>query len=331
MLIPSKILLHQSIISILHAFQKKGVFAELLKDANGLSVNDFEERLSLKKSVLLPLCDFLAVNAPEILSKKDDRYFLGSQYKEKNFQNALFFSLAYESVFTNLSDLLSGEKEYKRDFLRDGEYLSISSAIYNSLAWDCIIDTLKNLKFNSVIDIGCGAGDFLYRIKQSYPGANCFGVEFDKKAIDLFNKNAQGGNSQVFITEGDAAFPEKWKDMIVKKKTSDDVVITGVTLWHEFLYFGDDYLIDLFKRYRSLFPGGIFIFVEYNSFLFSEFKELPFSLKESASVYQLVHPLTMQGVPPKKNEWLSIIKRSGMTLKSEIFVEPNSTVYVCVL
>ena len=333
MLTPSNLIAHSAALNILCTLEKSGVLDELRKNKNGISAVLIAKQLSLKVSVLEPLCDFLVINAPEILQKQNKNYILGDVFNTTPMQNNLYFTLAYEPVLTHLTELLNGEMSYGKEILRNGKYLSRSSALYNSAAWDAVIDFLRKVEINTVVDLGCGTGDFLTRIQESFPRMNGIGIEIDTEVVDLANKilTEKKLEQQISVTKGDIAHPKVWKDDILKRVEPERTMFVGVTVWHEFLNKGEEYLCNILSQYRSYFPGSLFVIVEYNGVSFEDFKNLPESFRESASVYQLVHPLTLQGLPQTPQTWQTILTKSGVTIQDTFSVNPNSTIYVGIL
>jgi ubiquinone/menaquinone biosynthesis C-methylase UbiE len=55
------------------------------------------------------------------------------------------------------------------------------------------IDVLKECKFDSVLEVGCGAGANLYRIKQERPEVKVYGLDINKDAIIEAQKNLPDG------------------------------------------------------------------------------------------------------------------------------------------
>ena len=332
MLNTSKLLADYSILHVLCALQKGNVFAVLKENSAGIIVQDIATEFSLDSTILEALCDFLIINVPEILAKENEKYILKNFFYDKRFQNTLFFALAYESVFSNTASLLKKEVRYGQDVIRDGEYLGISSALYNERAWDAVIDLLRSMEVSTVVDLGCSIGDFLARVQKNFPRMCSIGVEVDPVAAAIAQETLSSRSDQeVLIIDGDAATPEIWKDSIMQKGNPSGTLFIGITMWHEFLYKGEQHLLDIFFQYRTLFPGSTFVVVEYNGFSVPETMLLPESRRESASVYQLVHPLTQQGLPQSPSKWRGLLEKSGMRLEKTISVYPNTTIYVATL
>jgi SAM-dependent methyltransferase len=51
-----------------------------------------------------------------------------------------------------------------------------------------IINLLKGLHFNSVLDVGCGVGTLLNEIKQLYPAVELSGTEYSREGLEIARK-----------------------------------------------------------------------------------------------------------------------------------------------
>jgi len=333
MLRPSKLLSDYAIFHVLFALQKGGVFSILNRYPTGATIQDILAKGNFDEKALEAFFDFLSINIPEILKKENNKYILQDFFYDKNFQNTLFFALAYEPVLSCADSLLKRESIYGADVIRNGEYLGLSSALYNKKACDTLIELLYDMDINTIIDLGCNKGDFLLSIGDFFPKMNVIGVEIDSVVSVIAQKELthKYPERSTLIINGDVSSPSVWRDFIPQKKNFRATMFVGITVWHEFLYKGEQYLLDIFLSYRKLFPGSVFVVVEYNGFSFSEFSSLPEYFRESASVYQLVHPLTLQGVPPSPSKWIELFKHAGMQLEKVVNVHPNTTIYITIL
>lgn len=333
MLTPTNLFADRTIFNVICTLEKGGVFGELKKHSGGITIKNLAQHLALNEPILEALFEFLVVNAPEVLIKKNKKYYITSTFLETAWQNCLYFTLAYEPVFTELLPILKGEMEYGKDVVRVGSYLRISSAIHNEPAWDLVIDRIKRMEISTIVDCGSSGGDFLLRACSEIPDVHGIGIENDALVVTEANDRLKNHvlSNRVTIVEGDASQPEIWRKNVLRDIESTNIVFTGITLWHEFLYYGEQYFLDILKRFRDNFPGSIFIVVEYNGFEWENLKMLSDSFREAASVYQLVHPLTNQGMPLPQEKWLEIFKKANIRLQEVETVKPNSTVYIGVL
>jgi 2-polyprenyl-3-methyl-5-hydroxy-6-metoxy-1,4-benzoquinol methylase len=83
-----------------------------------------------------------------------------------------------------------------------------------------ILKSLKELNFNTLIDIGCGDGRFLHKATREYPDKDFTGIDYSERAITL----ARFINPEIKFIRGDIA------DNIVKEKF--DVATLIETLEH---------------------------------------------------------------------------------------------------
>lgn len=318
-------------LKVLGTLEEIGALELLAQNPQGLSAKEIAGRLGLIPALLEPVCDFVSVNLPTILRKEGNCYFFDKKTYNQDFWGRLNFILAYEPVFSNLSQLLRGKVKYNKDIRRRGIYLQRSSAIYNAKAWQQIIEVLKKNNPHTIIDLGCGSAEFLIRICLTLPDTFGIGVEIDKKLAVLARGNIkeQKLSERILIIQGDAAKPEELMKHLAFKSDSTRIALVGITIWHEFLINSEKFLIELFRRYRDCFPGSIFIIAEYNGFSFEELINLPQPAREKASFYQLVHPLTNQGLPQSPEKWRMILRKAGFNLRETMAVEPNFTIYIC--
>jgi predicted TPR repeat methyltransferase len=47
------------------------------------------------------------------------------------------------------------------------------------------LDTLDDLEFNSLLDVGCGRGAFLLQIKQKYPSVQSMGIDLSPRMVEV--------------------------------------------------------------------------------------------------------------------------------------------------
>ncbi len=318
-----------AVFEVLFSFERIGFFSLMKDNERGRTAKELAETLSVDQRTLSTLCDFLTVNVPEVLLKKDDTYYLTTAFLNKHWQNLLHFALAYRPVLENIEGLLKGDVIYGQDIVRDGQYLRISSALYNQPSWELIINQLATLGIATVVDCGCSGGDFLVRACKALPNLSGVGIDNDTEVIKLAIASVPSMlQDRIFIQEGDVSKLDDWCQAIPSDVAPDRLAFVGVTVWHEFLRSGDTGLTDIFLRYRSLFPGSFFIIAEYNAFSWSELPLQAESLREAASVYQLVHPLTGQGMPQSPEWWQTTLSKAGIKIENIIPVNTNSTVYV---
>lgn len=55
-----------------------------------------------------------------------------------------------------------------------------------------MIDSIKELEFDSVLELGCGAGANLWRIKQQFPKCYIQGIDINKDAVSFLESKFYG-------------------------------------------------------------------------------------------------------------------------------------------
>jgi len=55
-----------------------------------------------------------------------------------------------------------------------------------------ILDAMASFDFNSVLDVGCGTGSFLWELSKAKPGVNLFGLDISEKMLAIAEKRLGG-------------------------------------------------------------------------------------------------------------------------------------------
>lgn len=314
-----------SALRFLATLEEVGVLDLLRKTPDGLSADELAFQLSLEKKLLEPVCDFATLNS-SIIERKHDKYILNQI--PKRLQNRIAFLLAYEPVFSNLARLLKKEFTYGKDISRNGKYLQNSSALYNEAAWQTVLEFVNKKNYKFIIDLGCGSGEFLIEAAKKLPHIKAIGIDIDGETVQVAQTHAtiSGLTDRVSIIKGDARKPEFTLQAYKKETGPSEICFVGITLWHEFLTDDETFLCDLLQKYGQLFPGSGFVAVEYDGLSYDELARLPQPDRTYASIYQLVHPLTNQGMPKPRVFWQALFKKAGIELFETLSCAKNLTV-----
>jgi len=315
------------IMKALCSAQETGILEYLSKNTGGVSGEDIASNLSLDRNIVESLMDFLVVNLPEFFDKNERLYIVKHPFFESSTQNSIYFALAYEDVLNNLPSLLRKEKKYGVEVERSGKYLSKSSALHNHHTWPEIVDYIKEHNFQTIVDLGCGTGDLLKHLAITLPGLQLVGIENN---TDAANISKEDKNENIKFIKGDVATPETWlEDLSIK--SIEKTLFISVTVWHEFLWAGETELQKVFSKYHALYKGGTFLMVEKNGYSLNSLRLLPDSIKDVTSVYQMVHPITNQGMPQSPAVWRSLIESSEISLVTVLPAQPDMSIFVCKL
>ena len=115
-----------------------------------------------------------------------------------------------------------------------------------------ILDYLKPLKACKVVDLGCGPGNYTYRIAQRVgPKGRVIGVDPDSERIKIASGKWVRDNLTFLIGDGEN-YPDDQYDIIFSRYT---------------MHWIEDKRATFEKAYRSLRPGGQFAFVTTRGFI----------------------------------------------------------------
>lgn len=315
MLTPSSLLMHWALIEVLGTLYETQVLDEIRKNGP-MSAEALAVRLPVLAHELKCTLEFVAINAPDVLIRDNDgRFAAGPLCDSINLLNILSFARAYTPVFRNLSSLLCGTKHYGSDVVRNGSWLSKSSEFYGKNIVSNVLHLIQEDGADVVVDIGCGSGHFLDHVVQHMPVV-AIGIEYDANKEDL------GDASHTFV-QGDAADPESWEAHV---PAGVKALVMNFVL-HEFAS-TESRLLEVINRYRKIFSGSRLYICEYNGFSYHDLENLTPSMRHAASVYQLIHPLTHQGMPRPCSEWKSLFQEIGTPPEKTADTGSNTTTYV---
>jgi len=100
-------------------------------------------------------------------------------------------------------------------FDEEKEYEIYASAIYPAL-----LDALSGIRFERLLDAGCGSGNLLERIAERYPDAECHGIDMNPDNVEA---SRERGLTRIY--EGDA---EEMDRLLPAETTYDVIVFCGL-------------------------------------------------------------------------------------------------------
>ena len=235
------------------------------------------------------VCDYLAVL--NIIKKESLKYSI-TDYGKKLFRDTRgAFSLlyAYMPIFEVLPDILLKRKRYGKDVFRRIDFVGIGSNELSALLpFPYAGNLLKQYKLMNVLDIGCGAGDFLLNACETGDLAGC-GIDISREAIDIAQARLEN-------IENTAKIQFKVCDLnkihLRAKEFRDHDVISFMFVLHEFLSGGHDGVVDILKKMRFAFPGAKVFIAEVYKLTVRELIQK----KPPVTEHHLFHKLSKQGL-----------------------------------
>jgi SAM-dependent methyltransferase len=215
-----------------------------------------------------------------------------------------FYIKAYGPVVSRMPQLLMGQAQYGVDVQRDGGALGSACARLFSIYHDPIVlEALDAMDAAKVLDLGCGAGQFLLDACARNPKLLGVGLDISADAIALAQKAAMrlGLEDRLLFVEGDAFRPDEWPE-----PCRDADVLFGVGVLHEYFRDGDAAVIDILNRFAAQLRSG-----RLKGFVLGE-PELVYDDAENDADLHLVHIFTLQGFPRRRELWLELFGRSAL-------------------
>ncbi len=285
-----------------------GMIEELL-DKGHVDILKFGRENNFDVETLKILSDYFSVVG--IFDKSHFDYRLTSYGKELFDVSRGIFTLlyAYMPVFEALPAIIHKDKKYGVDIFRKSDFVGKgSNELAELLPFPYARDILKRHKVNKILDIGCGAGEFLINSCRDN-GFYGYGVDISPEVIAIASQNAQakGVDSKAKFAVGDlCAVHELHKEF----KKVDALVLMFVL--HEFLKDSDRKVVTILSQIRENFPKSFILICEIVRWNIQKLTEHPISLAE----HHLFHNLSKQGLA-NIEQWRSIFREAGFICAEE--------------
>ncbi|WP_413804426.1 SAM-dependent methyltransferase [Streptomyces sp. OE57] len=214
-----------------------------------------------------------------------------------------FYGEAYGPVISRAADLLVSQATYGRNVARDTAALGRHSAtLFHRFHTPTVLNALGDIDAQCILDVGCGAGRLLVDACAQNPNLRGVGLDISPDAIDVARQLAftAGVDDRLEFVVGDAFHPESWPAVC---READTLVAVGVV--HEFFREGEERVVALFDTFAELLRSGL------KGFILGE-PQLRYDNAEDDSEFFLVHALTAQGFPLRRELWLDILARTQL-------------------
>jgi SAM-dependent methyltransferase len=293
-------------------------FFEMLERAPASS-EELARALSLRTEVLEPLLEYLC--SAKVLYREANRWQLSAYGRFISLEPHGLFLLfrAYGPIFTHLSDLLKGKAEYGKDIRRDELWMATgSSQIVKWLPIPVVANWLSKFQCRTLIDVGCGAGDFLGELNRRLGGCRLIGVDRSPEIVQLAQKRNPGGqNRPIAYSVVDAMSETDLEDLRATVAQADAISIMFVL--HELVYSGVDVARKFLTNLRQAYPTA-------RLFICEIMRPPPYSGIRSGSELLLYHALSHQRPLPLE-DWTKLFTESGYRIEQKKTFELMSQAY----
>ena len=242
--------------SCIGALLKTPFFEELL--ANGrIDLVKFCDRNNYDIYFLKAICNYLV--SVNLLDLEDTIYKKKKSFHLEYSMGGYQFINAYYSVFENLANLLSKQKQYGVEVNRDIKYVTIGSAETEKIIpYPYAKRLIKKYKCKSVFDLGCGNGNFLIYLSDVL-SEKSYGIDISNMAVQeaISNIAKQHLNERIHVFRSDI---RKLGD---ETKVKADA-LTLLYILHELVEQENDTgeIIKLLESLRTSFPDSKLIVLE---------------------------------------------------------------------
>lgn len=305
------------------SLSKLGVLVDMLKN-DTINVRTYARDHNLDKEILIYIFEYLY--SVKFLDRQGDDYKLSKYgFFISSYANGPFsFIIAYESLFKNLGDLIQQKKRYGIEVLKDKTWVARASAETEDWVPYPVIKTLiKQYRFKSLIDLGCGSAEFLIKLCKDNKDLTGYGVDISSDALKYANERLQKERlgDRIKLIQGDLYNADGLASKITKKIDA----ITSMYVFHEFVSRGAGGItgiLNILKGLKQNFPNTYFIVCELC-------KNTPDQMRKKQNMiseHHLFHALSNQVLLDEK-EWRGLFKKVPFNICEEIKFSAASQVY----
>jgi SAM-dependent methyltransferase len=327
---PFGILSSYATAEMIYAADVAGLWRAVTEARDGkLRIGEFIEREQLKPRYLRAITDYLVrVGLLNSVETDDDSVALsaaGRNLVEKDcFGHFALVVGAYGTVLHSAGDLAKGSKRYGRDLRRDPTILArASTRIGQSKLHSSYKVVLEHAAESEecVIDIGCGAGDFLSVLAEKTGAKRALGIDVLPEACELARARLGAYHGTTDVICADISDPGERLDRYHGAAS----LVTGLFVIHEMIGKRPGVDAALHALRNLLRPDGRLLLLEKATDVLKEMRHPPYF-----SEFKLFHDLTDQNLT-ERSHWRELLTAAGFTIRRERVLAPHtgSVLYEC--
>jgi SAM-dependent methyltransferase len=228
------------------------------------------------------------------------------------------FAGAYGQVLQSTAELATGRKTYGVDICRDLSVLAIASTkigqskVHSS--YEVVLEHAGTGDVGCVIDIGCGAADFLAVLAQRTHARKVLGIDIASSVCDLARSRLAiiGGTSEVICADISNL------GQLADAYHNGADLVTALFVLHE-LIGKQPGIEDALLAIRGLLrAGGRFLLLEKATDVLRTVRNPPYF-----SEFKLIHDLTGQNLFERR-QWNDLLERVGFEITQERLLAPHT-------
>jgi SAM-dependent methyltransferase len=262
-------------------------FLKQLRDEQKINLQDIKSPIHLP--TLTSLLNYLS--KLNLLSQS------GNTYQTTGLGNKVFarsggflIMHSYHQYMENISYLLKGEPNVSPKVDRVENIIG-SALIHKKKYFECVTNLLKGQNFDSLIDIACGAGEFLQFMQASYPEISIAGLDLSEQAIQMSKKNLPT-KTPLVVSNGLSI--HQWLPQI-QSAIGEFPIFSMWFFLHEIFAIGVVQVAQFFIQLKSAYPNSRVLVGEIVKLPIQDF--FPHHSESINPEFLLFHELSGQCVP----------------------------------
>jgi ubiquinone/menaquinone biosynthesis C-methylase UbiE len=303
-----------ALMHALLALEKCGLNARLLTN-DGLDVSACD---TLDTHTLRTICEYL-YEIGVLKQPRRGKYRASNKASFELLLQTMYACYAYHEPARDMYELLTKRYQYGKDVVRNDRYDALASAGLTSLfSYGFSRDLLEHAGATSLMDLGCGTGEYLVFLENRRFAGKLYGVDFSADAIG--EGRSRGFESErVKLVVGDlfdlAAVVDKTGGAAID-------VLSYMFVLHEF---SDTQILQALSAVRKCYSGARILLTELIGKSSDEVR------RESTTAFpelKLVHQLSRQ-ILRNPTEWKRLFAAAGFVPVGE--AQNQMVNHVCLL
>lgn len=176
-----------------------------------------------------------------------------------------------------------------------------------------LTDIVRQLGFTSLLDLGCGNGEFLLELTRHDRNFIGFGIDANPAMLKLARSRARAARAgrRVQFIEGDCTRLKKAIPVVVRPEIGS---ITACNFVNEMFGQGSARVIQWLKDLRRMFPTRPLLILDYYGRLGQKKKQKTEKERETL-LHDFAQLISGQGIPPGNvKQWNSLYREAGCQL-----------------
>jgi SAM-dependent methyltransferase len=291
--------------------------------AEATRAEDLAEKLHLDPVMLRGVLDYVAART-DLVRKDGQRFVATRNYSHESRYLLDLYGLAFRNNATQLAALLRRPSLARSAVDQVRRARALDSAIGDSAG--ALPGIVRQLGFNHLLDLGCGAGALLVRLAEQDPAFVGWGLEINPAMCRRARRRireARVGN-RVRIVQGDA---RRLRSSLPNEIRAQVRSACACQLANEQFGAGRSRAVEWFRSLHARLPGRPLLVCDYYGRLGTRTRQV----RREVLLHDYVQLISGQGVPPAGlDEWKTIYSEGGCRLV-HVIEDPATTLFVHVV